>query len=82
MPPQETLKHSKAGLDQSVWSLGPGEHKVLFELYEDLVGMGFDSKHDLAPPTILLRLHPSTALQNILLTMMATPFLLRGSYPQ
>ena len=31
MPPQETLKHSKAGLAQSlVVSLGPGAHKVLF----------------------------------------------------
>ena len=32
MPPQETLKHSKAAVTQSlVGSLGPGEHKVLFE---------------------------------------------------
>ena len=31
VPPQETLKHSKAGLAQSlVGSLGPGVHKVLF----------------------------------------------------
>ena len=31
MPLQETLKHSKAGLAQSlVGSLGPGAHKVLF----------------------------------------------------
>ena len=29
-----------------------------------------------------LRLHPSTALQTLLLTMMATPFLLRDSCPQ
>ena len=28
----ETLKHSKAGLAQSMWgTLGPGAHKVLFE---------------------------------------------------
>ena len=32
MPPQETLKHSKLGLAQSlVGSLDPGEHKDLFE---------------------------------------------------
>ena len=32
MPLQETFKHSKAGLAQSlVGSLGPGMHKVLFE---------------------------------------------------
>ena len=29
-----------------------------------------------------LRLHPSIAFWTLLLTMMATPFLLRGSYPQ
>ena len=31
---------------------------------------------------LFLRLHPSTAFQTILLTMMATPFLLRDSCPQ
>ena len=37
MPPQETLKHSKAGMAQSlVGSLGPGAHKVLFEPSESL----------------------------------------------
>ena len=30
----------------------------------------------------LLRLHPSTAFQTLLLTMRATPFLLRDSCPQ
>ena len=30
VPPQESRKHSKAGLAQSVWPLGPGAHKVLF----------------------------------------------------
>ena len=29
-----------------------------------------------------LRLHPSTAFQTLLLTMMATPFLLRDSCPE
>ena len=37
MPLQETLKHSKAGVAQSlVGSLGPGAHKVLFEPSESL----------------------------------------------
>ena len=37
MPPQETFKHSKAGLAQTlVGSLEPGAHKVLFEPSECL----------------------------------------------
>ena len=32
--------------------------------------------------SVILRLHPSTAFQTLLLTMMATPFLLRDSCPQ
>ena len=31
---------------------------------------------------LFLRLHPSTAFRTVLLTMMATPFLLRDSCPQ
>ena len=31
MPPQETLKHSKAGLAKSLWCHGSLWHKVLFE---------------------------------------------------
>ena len=34
VPPQETLKHSKAGLAQSLWS--PGVHKLFFEPSEHL----------------------------------------------
>ena len=50
VPPQETLKHSFVSV--SVGSLGPGA----WALWATLVGMGFDSKHDFAPPTILLGL--------------------------
>ena len=32
--------------------------------------------------SVVLRLHPSAAFQTLLLTMMATPFLLRDSCPQ
>ena len=32
--------------------------------------------------SVILRLHPSTAFQTLLFTMMATPFLLRDSCPQ
>ena len=32
--------------------------------------------------SVVLRLHPSTAFQTLLLTMMATPHLLRDSCPQ
>ena len=45
VPPQETLKHSFVSV--SVGSLGPGA----WALWATLVGMGFDSKHDFAPPT-------------------------------
>ena len=31
---------------------------------------------------VFLRLHPNTAFQTLLLTIMATPFLLRNSCPQ
>ena len=31
---------------------------------------------------LFLRLHPRTAFQTLLLTMMSTPFLLRDSFPQ
>ena len=38
MPLQETFKHSKAGLAQSlVGSLGPGMHTILFESSEHLL---------------------------------------------
>ena len=32
--------------------------------------------------SVILRLYPNTAFQTLLLTVMATPFLLRDSYPQ
>ena len=39
-----------------VGSLGPGVHKVVWTLRASLLGMGFGSKCDFTPPTILLRL--------------------------
>ena len=69
MPPQETLKHSKAGLAQSLvgvtapfWitgllhqdPVGPDVHKVLFAPSECLAGLRFDFKPDFTLPTILL----------------------------
>ena len=54
IPPQETLKHSSVSV--SVGSLGPGVHKVVWALWASLTGMGFDSKCNFAPPTILLGL--------------------------
>ena len=48
------LKHRSGTV--SVGSLGPGVHKVLFEPSESLAGMGFDSKLNFTPPTILLGL--------------------------
>ena len=55
MPLQKTLKYSMADVAQSlVGSLGPGTHKVLFESFESLAGIGFDTKCDFALPTIFL----------------------------
>ena len=36
VPPQETLKHAKGGLTQSLWAMGPGAQKVLFETFKHL----------------------------------------------
>ena len=52
--PQETLKHSFGSV--CVGSLGPGVHKVCLSPLSISGGYGFDSKCDLAPPTILLEL--------------------------
>ena len=55
VPPQETLKHSKAGLAQSLWGLLVCTSFSL-SLWASLADMGFDSKHDFASPTIFLGL--------------------------
>ena len=52
---QETLKHSKTGLAQSLWGLLVHTGFV-WALWTSLVGMGFDSECEFAPPTILLGL--------------------------
>ena len=39
-----------------MWSLCPGAHKVCLSPPRSLAGMRFDSKHDFAPPTLLLGL--------------------------
>ena len=54
IPPQGTLKHSSVSV--SVGSLGPGANKVCLSPLSVLVGMGFDSKRNFAPPTIFLGL--------------------------
>ena len=57
VPPQETLKHSKAGLSKSLWGIQVLVHtSFVWALWASLASMGFDSKHDFAPPTVLLRL--------------------------
>ena len=48
--PQETLKHSSISV--SVGSLGPGVDKICLTLLASLAGLGFDSKHKFAPPTV------------------------------
>ena len=50
-------KHSKAGLAQSLWDLWVLMHIGFFSAIRvSLAGMGFDSKYDFTPPTILLGL--------------------------
>ena len=57
VPPQETLKYSKAGLAQSLWGLWVLVHTGFFwALRESLEGMGLDSKHDFTSPTLSLGL--------------------------
>ena len=55
VPPQETVKHSNAGLAHSLWSLLVCTSFV-WALRASLAGVGFDSKNDFAPPTNLLGL--------------------------
>ena len=60
-PPQETLKHSEAGLAESpgIITPFPGSRCTqgfVFALQASLAGMRFDFKCDCAPPTILLQL--------------------------
>ena len=77
---QETLKPSKTGLAQSlVGSLGPGEHIVLFEPSEHLWRvLGFDSKCDFVPPTILLGLLLFPWTWGIFFFLMGANILLSG----
>ena len=50
-------KHSNTVLSQSLWGLWVLVHtRYVWALWASLVCMGFDSKHDFAPPTILLGL--------------------------
>ena len=53
VPPQETLKHSKTGLAQSLLGLLCAQGFV-WALRASLASMGFDSKYDFAPSTVLL----------------------------
>ena len=46
--------------------------------YHDIEWFALETNRD---HSLFLRLHPSTAFQTLLLTMMATPFLLRDSCP-
>ena len=52
----------------TVWGIGLDYHDIALEMNRVILS--------------LLRLYPSTAFQTLLLTMMATPFLLRDSCPQ
>ena len=47
--------------------------------YHDIEWFALETNRD---HSVVLRLHPSTAFWTLLLTMMATPFLLRDSCPQ
>ena len=50
-------RHSNIVLSQSLWVSGSWcSQGFVWALWASLAGMGFDSKHDFAPPTILLGL--------------------------
>ena len=50
-------RHSNRVRSQSLWSLWLLVHtRFAWALWASLVGMGFDSKHDFTPPTVLLGL--------------------------
>ena len=53
LPPQEMLKHSSVSV--SAECLGP-VHRFVWALWVSLAGMGFGSKCEFTPPTILLGL--------------------------
>ena len=71
VPLQETLKHSKAGLAQSLWGLLMHTRFCLSPLSIS-GGFGFDSKSSFAPPPVLLGLP-------LCLWMWAISFFLVGS---
>ena len=52
--PYLCMRHSNTVLAQSLWSLLV-HTRFVWALWVSLMGMGFDSKHGFAPPTILLR---------------------------
>ena len=54
VPPQEMLKHSSASVSVGLWVLV--HTRFVGALWASLAGMGFDSKHDFVPSTILLGL--------------------------
>ena len=54
VPLQETLKQSSGSVSVGSWVLVL--MRFIWALWASLVGMGFDSKHNFAPPTILLEL--------------------------
>ena len=59
---------------QHLW-LGHGLELLLYWM---VFSLGMKIKHSV----VFFRWHPSTAFQTLLLTMRATPFLLRDSFPQ
>ena len=54
IPRQEMLKHSSVSVFVGPWVVV--HTRFVWALWASLAGMGFDSKHEFAPPTILLGL--------------------------
>ena len=67
IPLQKTLKHNFVSI--SVWSLDPGVHNA-WVLWASL---GFDSKCNFAPPTILLKLGASPLPLDVVYLLKITP---------
>ena len=49
-------RHSNTVLSQSLWNPWALAHRLVWALLASLAGMGFDSKHQFTPPTVLLGL--------------------------
>ena len=81
----EVVKQQMARVNVDILRISVLKWTGMGELNSDDLYIYYCGQESLRRKEIILsflRLHPSTAFQTLLLTMMATPFLLRDSCPQ